>query len=349
MYPRIEINSGKLEFNAKRLISICKDKNITVSLVSKVLSGNKTIIERIVFSGFAHLADSRLENLENLKDINIPKMLLRLPMISEAKRVVQTTDISLNSEIATIKALNAAASEQNTIHKIILMFDLGDLREGIFYQENYLSFIQEVLTLNNINLYGIGTNLTCYGGVIPDYDKLNDLIAIKNQIESKFNIKLEIISGGNSSSLYLLEDNQIPQGINNLRIGEALFLGRETAFGKRFADLYDDAFILKAELIEVKQKPSYPIGNIHMDSFGKVPKIVDKGPMKRGILAIGKQDIYPDNLIPLGKYNIIGGSSDHIILELIDDYVIGDILSFKVNYPGLLQLMTSRYIKQIFL
>lgn len=344
MYPQIEINIEKLEDNARRLISLCHEHGISVSLVTKVLAGNKEIVERLAPLGFSHIADSRLENLELFKGIDLPKMLLRLPMISEAKRIVEITGLSLNSEIETIKALNKAAGELHTVHKIILMFDLGDLREGVFYRDDYSGLIRGILALENIELAGIGTNLTCYGGVIPDQDNLNELIAIKDKIETEFGIKLEIISGGNSSSLYLLEKRQIPEGINNLRIGEALFLGRETAFGKRFARLHEDAFILKAELIEVKEKPSYPIGNIFMDSFGKIPKIVDKGPMKRGILAIGKQDIYPENLIPLGDYEVIGGSSDHIILELADAFKIGDVLAFRVNYPGLLQLMSSKYV-----
>ena len=88
--------------------------------------------------------------------------------------------------------------------------------------------IREILALENIELAGIATNLTCYGGVIPDRDKLGELIAIKERIEAGFPVRLGIVSGGNSSSLYLLEKDQIPRGINNLRIGEALFLGRET-------------------------------------------------------------------------------------------------------------------------
>ena len=349
MYPRIEINLKKLKHNAITLINICKKKRISIALVTKVLAGNTRTIDEIANLGFTYIADSRLDNLREIGNIKTPKLLLRLPMISEIKRLVEIADISLNSELPTIKEINYQAERLNIKHKIILMFDLGDLREGIFYKDDYLKIVKEIIKLNNISLVGIGTNLSCYGGVIPTNEKLNELVKIKNSIEKTFNIKLDIISGGNSSSLYMLENNEMPKEINNLRIGEALFLGKETAFRKPFATLYDDIFTLKAELIEIKEKPSFPDGIIKTNAFGKKPIFEDKGLMNRGIIAIGNQDISPENLIPLDDYNIIGGSSDHLILELKKNHMIGDVLKFNINYQGLLQLMTSKYIRKVFL
>ena len=86
---------------------------------------------------------------------------------------------------------------------------------------------------------------------------------------------------------------------------EALFLGRETAYGKILPGLHQDCFELAAELIEVKNKPSYPIGIMGMDSFGRVPEIKDRGLMKRGILAIGKQDAALEDLTPLDENVLI--------------------------------------------
>lgn len=349
MYPCIEININKLKENAKNILSLLNKHEITSCfLVSKVLAGNKKLIESIYNLGFSHLADSRIENLKNFRDFKIPKVLLRLPMHNEISNVVNYSDISLNSEITTILKLNYEAIKKNKTHGIILMFDLGDLREGIFYKDNYIDTIDIILKLNGIKLIGIGTNLTCYGGIIPTKENLNEIVKIKNNIESNYNIKLEIISGGNSSSLYLLNSNQMVKEINNLRIGEALFLGKETAYSNYLPNMNYDIFTLKAQIIEVKNKPSYPIGEMGIDSFGIKPNIIDKGKMTRGILAIGKQDIHPSNLFPLDKnIEIIGGSSDHLIVDLTNTkYKIGDIISFNVNYPGLLQLMTSKYVKK---
>ncbi|MGD9887240.1 MAG: ornithine racemase Orr [Bacilli bacterium] len=349
MFPCIEINLSKLKHNATTILALCEKQGISSCfLVTKMLAGDLKTASMLATCGFSHLADSRIENLIKFKNISLPKVLLRLPMPSEVNKVVKYCDISLNSELLTIIKLNDAALRQNKVHQIIYMFDLGDLREGHFYQNEYLETIRIINQLVGIKLVGIGTNLTCYGGVIPTPSILNELLAIKRNIENSLNISLPIISGGNSSSITLLENHQLPKGINNLRLGESLVLGRETAFGKPIANTFSDSFIVKAEIIEVKTKPSYPLGVLGMNSFGEKPDIIDKGLMKRAILALGKQDVLPDNLKPLDPLiSIIGASSDHLIVDLgLSKYEVGDIISFTINYPGLLQLMTSKYVKK---
>ena len=350
MYPKLIVNINKLKHNSITINNLLVKNNINSRfLVTKVLSGNKKIVEKFADTGFTHIADSRVYNLKTFKDIPLPKVLLRIPSLSEIKDVVKYADVSLNSELQTIVELNNQAIIQNKFHQVILMFDLGDLREGLFFKEDYLETVAIILKLAGIKLIGIGTNLTCYGGVIPTRKILNELITIKNNIESNFKIKLEIISGGNSSTIPLLLKNNLPKEINNLRLGEVIMLGRETAYGKIVDNLYADAFTLQAQIIELKEKPSYPIGELGMDSFGEKPNIIDKGIMKRGIISIGKQDVNLDNLTPIDQnVEIIGGSSDHLICDLTNtNYALGDIIEFNVNYPGLLQLMTSKYITKV--
>ena len=349
MYPKIIIDKNKLIDNTIRMKHLTEANGISyLSLVVKVLAGYFPAVEAITSAGIECLADSRIENLKKFQSLPVKKALMRLPMPSQASMVVRYADWSLNSEINTVRKLNNAAKNQGKRHGIILMFDMGDLREGIFYQDDYLDIVDEILAMDHIDLIGIGTNLTCYGGVIPDHENLSNLVKIAHTIEHEFDIELPLISGGNSSTVHLFDTHQIPEGINHLRIGEALLLGRETSYGKALEGLHDDVFTLQAQLIELKEKPSYPIGKIGMNSFGEIPIIQDKGWMRRGILAIGKQDVQLDNLLPLDLgVELIGGSSDHLIVELPNDsYKVGDVLSFRPNYPGLLQLMTSSYVKK---
>jgi predicted amino acid racemase len=351
-YPRVEISIEKIKNNTKRLVNMCSEYNIKVAGVTKVFCGNSRIAQAMVDGGITMLADSRIENLEKIKEIDVPKMLLRLPMISQAEKVVNFADISLNSELKTIKILSEKALKFKKEHKIILMIDLGDLREGIFNEEEIFSTVEEIINLKGIKLIGVGTNLTCYGGVIPSGKNLTRLIEIANKIEERFNIKLEIISGGNSSSIHLIEKAIIPKGINQLRLGESIVLGRETAFGNRIEGTYDDCFRLVAEIIEVKEKPSLPIGEIGMDAFGNKPTFIDKGIRKRAICAIGKQDVSIGDIYPEdADINILGASSDHLIIDVTDctrDYKVGDKVSFKLAYGGILSVMTSEYISKVF-
>lgn len=352
MYPCIQIDLKKLEHNANFLVQKCKNGGIdSIFGVTKMLAGDVVAIEAIARAGVTHLADSRIENLKRLEDIPLPKVLLRLPMQSELEKVVRYADYSLNSEWTTIEGLNEEAKRQNKCHRIILMFDLGDLREGLWFQSEHHDKLSKIVTLTNIKICGIGTNLTCYGGIIPTREKLGELIRIKEQIELEHSIQLEIISGGNSSSLSLMLKNEMPRGINNLRLGESIVLGRETAYGEMIEGCYPDVFELEAEIIELKRKPSVPNGEIGMDAFGHRPQFIDRGEHLRAILAIGRQDVSPEYLTPLDPgVVILGGSSDHLIVEVSkSSYRMGDVLRFRPSYGGLVQLMTSPYVQKKYL
>ncbi|MBU5292743.1 alanine/ornithine racemase family PLP-dependent enzyme [Anaerosalibacter bizertensis] len=352
-YPRVEVDLNKLEHNVKYIVNKCNSKGIKVAGVTKVFCGDPKIAKAYVDGGVSFLADSRIENLKKLKDFDIPKILLRLPMQSEAEDIVEYADVSLNSEMDTIKILSKKAVDAGKVHKIILMIDLGDLREGYFKEEEIYEAVEEILKLKGIKLEGIGTNLTCYGGIIPREDNVGKLIKVAEKIKNNYNINLEIISGGNSSSLHLIFNDNMPEGINQLRLGESLVLGRETAFGDRIEDTFDDAFTIVVEAIELKEKPSIPIGEIGMDAFGNKPTFTDRGIRKRMICAIGKQDIDLENIVPVDDDLIIlGGSSDHLILDVTNskiDYSVGDKIRFKLDYGGILSSTTSEYVKRVYI
>ncbi|SHJ23459.1 ornithine racemase Orr [Lutispora thermophila] len=349
-YPALKIDLKKIEANTRLLVEKCAAYNIKVSAVTKAFCGIPEVAEAMVKGGAAYLADSRVENLIKMKHIKQPKMLLRIPMLSQVKEVVEYADISLNSEYKVIKALSDEAQEKRKCHDIILMVDLGDLREGVWADEA-VEYAGKIIKLEGVRLIGIGTNLTCYGAVIPKVDNLSKLVEIAENIEKKYGVKLSIISGGNSSSYYLVENGTIPKGINNLRLGESVVLGNETAYGNRIEGTYNDCFTLCAEIIELKEKPSVPIGEIGVDAFGNKPTYVDRGIRKRAILAIGKQDVRIDGLTPIDKKIIIlGASSDHMIVDVTDsetDYSIGDIIEFTMDYGALLSLSTSDYVYKV--
>lgn len=349
-YPALKVNLKKIEANTRLLVEKCAAHNIKVSAVTKVFCGLPQIAEAIAKGGAAYLADSRVENLKKMRHINLPKVLLRIPMLSQVKEVVEFADISLNSEYEVIKALSDESLKKGKCHDIILMVDLGDLREGVWADEA-VDYAGKILELKGVRLIGIGTNLTCYGAVIPKVDNLSRLVEIAENIEKKYGIELNIISGGNSSSIYLVENGTIPRGINNLRLGESIVLGNETAYGNRIEGTYNDCFTLCAEIIELKEKQSVPIGEIGVDAFGNKPTYVDRGIRKRAILAIGKQDVRIDGLTPIDERIIIlGASSDHMIVDVTDcekDYSIGDIIEFTMDYGALLAASTSDYVNKV--
>ena len=349
-YPRLIINPDIIKKNTQNLVKLTSQYNIDVAGVTKGFCAHPQIVKAYIEGGVKYLADSRVINLKRLKEFDIPKMMIKIPMISEANDIVKYSDISLNSEIETIKALSVAANQLNKIHNIILMVDLGDLREGYFDEGELFKAVSEIIKLKGINLIGLGANFTCYGGVIPNKRILDKLYDMSRKIEDKYGIKLKIISGGNSSSIYLLGKENIV-GTNNLRLGETLLFGTESAYGKQIEGTSPNAFTLEAEIIEIKYKPSVPTEEIGKDAFGKIPTFVDRGIRKRILCAVGKQDIDFDTIYPYDKDLIIlGGSSDHLILDGSDSkiaYKVGDIIEFNIHYVSLLRIMTSEYVDKI--
>ncbi len=356
MYPRLVIDLKKVKNNLNKTIEMVKGSGCSLMIVTKGYCADMEIYKLLEESNVDYLADSRIQNLKKYEGTKKDRALLRLPMMSEAEEVVAHADLSLNSEIETIRKLNEAAVNQDKKHKILLMIDLGDLREGIFFknEDEIYHAVEEILKLSNIELYGLGVNLTCYGAVIPTKENLSVLVETAAKIEKKFNIKLKMISGGNSSTVHLIGKKELPEGINNLRIGEAFLLGDETSYSQMLDGFYDDAFTLEAEIIELKEKQSLPIGETGVDAFGSKPVYEDLGIIKRAIIAVGRQDADPDNLHPIdSEISILGASSDHLILNVNNTdkkYKVGDIVKFKLSYSSLLRATTSNpYVERVYI
>jgi ornithine racemase len=303
----------------------------------------------MIKGGVSSVADSRVENLKNLKNAGIQKklMLLRTPMISEIKDVVEYADISLQSELKVIQKLSEESINHGEKHKIILMVEMGDLREGMNPSE-LDEKIEQIQSLQGIKIQGIGMNLACFGGVAPTNEKIKEFNKIITETEEKHNIKFEIVSGGNSANIPSLIE-KIDQGrINNLRIGEGILLGLETVNRSAIPGCFQDTFFVEAEIIELKKKRSKPYGMVTQNAFGETPEFKDRGEIIRGIVALGKQDVIVEDLKPYDEnIDILGSSSDHIIVEIKNNnYNIGDKIKFGMKYGALVHLCTSKYVKK---
>jgi ornithine racemase len=229
------------------------------------------------------------------------------------------------------------------------MVELGDLREGILPCD-LAQFVKKVLELPYIEIIGIGCNLACYGGIKPNCQKMRELSELADQIENQFQIDLEIVSGGNSANYEWYESAQTMGRVNNLRLGESILLGCETVNRNPIPGLHTSAFMLIAEVIESKDKPSLPFGEICQDAFGNVPTFVDRGIHRRVILALGRQDVLVSGLRPNHDLEILGSSSDHVVLDSKNyDLKVGSEVKFNLDYSGLLSAMTSPFVKKQFI
>jgi predicted amino acid racemase len=346
-YPRLLIDLKKIEHNIMVIAELASKQNIKITGVTKCCCGDPNVGGAMLAGGAELLADSRVENLKRLKEsgIDCELMLLRTPMISSAKEVVEHSDISLNSDISVLNQLSKEASKSNIVHKVVIMVEMGDLREGVPI-EPLDNLLIKTSKLKGLEIIGLGMNLACYGGVVPTEYKLIEFSELVDRIENDLGFPLKIISGGNSANIPLLLNSEKITRVNNLRIGEGILLGLETVNRTPIPDTYQDAFILEAEIIELYKKPSIPNGEISQNAFGETPEFEDVGEILRGIIAVGRQDVIVEGLKALdNRVTILGSSSDHLIVRIdSDQYKVGDTIKFLMDYGGLLHLNTSKYV-----
>jgi predicted amino acid racemase len=347
--PRLEIDLNKIYHNARTLVERLGKRGISVTGVTKVALGSPELAATLLEAGVLRLGDSRIENIEAMQLAQVPAsmMLIRSPMLSQAERVVRQTDLSCNTEIEVVRKLSLEAQEAGRIHGVILMVELGDLREGIM-PNDLMDIVQETIALPNIVFKGIGTNLACRSGVSPDDTNMAELSNLANSIEATLGHSVEIVSGGNSANLEWALNTADVGRVNDLRLGEAISLGRETLGRKPITGLHTDAIALRAEVIEVKTKPTMPWGTIAQAAFGEAPPATDRGLVTQAILAIGLQDIDPSGLLAPAGIDIMGCSSDHLLLESADCKLsVGEEVMFQLNYSALVRAMTSPFVAKV--
>jgi ornithine racemase len=347
--PRIEISLSQIRDNARMLCELYGRQGIALMGVSKAVLGEPAIAQAMLQGGVKFIADSRLENIQKMRTAGLSTQFVLLrTVLSQAESVVSDVDISFNTELETLKQLSYYAKAHRKHHPVIIMVELGDLREGVMPCD-LVQFIRATLALSHIKLVGIGANLACYGGVQPDRTNMQKLSELVDLIETEFQITLATISGGNSANYDWYQSTQAVGRINNLRLGESILLGCETVHRKAIPGLHTRAFQLIAEVIESKSKPSLPMGEICQDAFGNIPRFVDRGIRQRAIVALGRQDVLVSGLTAHHNLEILGSSSDHIILDSNHHNLrVGDAVNFHLDYGSLLAAMTSPFIKKQF-
>jgi predicted amino acid racemase len=348
----ITLDVKKLEANFDYLNHLFRKNSIQWSVVTKLLCGHKEYLSELLNFDIAQICDSRVSNLKAIKQINpqVETIYIKPPARRAIRNVVKYADISTNTDIETIRLLSEEARRQSKIHKVIIMIELGELREGIM-GSNLMAFYSNVFKLENIEIIGIGTNLACLYGVLPNQDKLIQLSLYKQLIEAKFERNIPFVSGGSSVTIPLIFRNMLPKGINHFRVGETLFLGTDVYHNTTFKGLHSDVFRLYSEIIELIEKPVVPVGelgtNVEGNSYDFNEDLIGQTTF-RAIIDLGLLDVDEKHIEPVDKnIHFIGASSDMLVMDLGENkkkYKVGDLLEFKMDYMGALRIINSKYI-----
>ncbi|MCF8303433.1 MAG: alanine/ornithine racemase family PLP-dependent enzyme [Bacteroidales bacterium] len=348
----LELHKDKLRHNYEFLDSLFKKNEVKWGIVTKMLCGNRTYLKEIIDLGADQLFDSRISNLKVIKSISkeVETVYIKPPAKRSIRTIVKYADMSFNTDLETIKLLSEEAGKQKKVHKVLIMIELGDLREGVM-GEDLINFYSEVFRLPNIEVVGLGANLNCLNGVMPTQDKLIQLSLYKQLIEATFNVKLPLVSGGASISIPMLMKQQLPMGVNHFRVGETLYFGNNLINGKTIKGMRSGVFKLYGEIIELYEKPMVPVGPLGTNVAGETPDYNEDDYGKtswRAILDFGLLDINPKDIRPVNRQlEFTGASSDMLVYDLGDkkyNYKVTGTVAFVPNYMGALNLLNSNYI-----
>lgn len=354
----LTIHSARIIENIRKLNDYLESNKINWTLITKMLNGYKPILEKLLkndeIKRLHSIGDARISNLKNIKEIrpDIVTMYIKPPAFNQVKNVIKYADISLNSNIQTLEKLNEEAGRAGILHRVVIMIEMGELREGIL-RENILNFYKRAFDMDNIEIIGIGTNLGCMYGVEPTYDKLIQLSLYKQLIESMFGKKLELVSGGSSITLPLIARKKVPNEVNHFRIGETAFLGVSPLNGKKFKNLSTTAFDFTGEILEFEKKGNVPDGTIGNAAIGQTSGFDsnDYHESWRCIVDFGEIDVDVNNLkVKDNKLNFVGTTSDMTVFDMAEDskkYGVGDRVHFQPNYMAVARLTNSKYMTTI--
>lgn len=341
--PRIEVDLSKIRRNTQTLVERLGPRGIGVTGVTKAVCGHPAIAQAMLNGGASGLADARISNVQRLRAAGMtgPITLIRTPMLSQADQVIQSCDVSYNTEILVISALAAAAIRNRSVHGIVLMVEMGDQRDGIL-PENLEGIAQQVMQMSGVALKGIGANFACLSGLSPTASQMAAFCDLANEIESIYGPILKIVSGGNSANLPWALGEHATGRVNDLRLGEAILLGVEPVSGDQICGMHTDAFTLVAEVIETDARPlPFPVALID-PTPERLRIVTTSAASARMILAIGHQDTDILGLsMPVGN-TLIGATSDHLVIGTPRTLpTVGSEMRFQMNYNALMHAMAA--------
>jgi predicted amino acid racemase len=351
LFPQIHFNLTAIEGNTRRVAELCHPNGMSLFGVTKVVAGDPEIGRAMLTGGAAGLADARLANLQRLRQAGLgcPLLLLRASSPKEAGKTVQWADLSIQSNEESLRELDREAGRNDRLHQVLLAVECGDLREGLM-PERLLEVTRAFRDWGHLVLAGLATNFGCLSGVLPTPESIGDFLSLATQVAEEAGHPLIMLSAGATVCLSLLERGEMPEGVNQLRIGEAIVCGTDTSGAKRVPGTRQDTAFLLAEVIEVEEKPSLPWGPLGRDAFGVSPLFHDQGRRIRAILALGRVDCELDELEPEeAGLEVIGASSDHLLVDVTARgrrTLVGEVLSFRAGYHAILRACTSPYVEK---
>jgi ornithine racemase len=331
--PRLEIHLDKVFQNAEFIVKKLGVLGIKTVGITKGCAGDLSIAGAMISAGVAAIGDSHFQNIVKLKQggVNFPFWMIRNPLSKQLSQIIENTEISFNSETSTIQRIADQNALSNSSHQVVIMVEVGDLREGI-YPKDLGKFLNGLNTTARNSIAGIGATLGCLTHDQPARQHLELVTEAADMFKRHLGRPPQIVTLGGSCLIPLmLENPNLLRGVTHLRVGEAILLGMD-GLGNQIDGLHQDAIELVAEVIEVHDHPK----------LGKDAREVAVG--------VGYQDMdAPDTQVTsILESKIIASTSDHTVLSCPSDMdvKVGAEVHFRLSYKAMLRAFISPYVEK---
>ncbi|MBN1409284.1 MAG: alanine racemase [Spirochaetales bacterium] len=348
--PVLFIDRNKILHNFLFLKKLCSDFKLELVTVAKFCLFNSQIIDSLIDNGAEFIAGVNLFNLRNLKE-PIKKMLLRTAL-SDMKNGIEDCDCVLVSELAMLEALARLPGQKKP--GAILMLELGDFREGI-PPDDFIKFLKKALSIRGVKIAGIGGNLGCLTGRLPDTEMFSIMHDLLQTARAELGCELSTVSMGGTSIFDMFENNWMAEDITQVRMGEAIFFGYNMSARKKLAGFKGDAFIFQAEIIELAEKKIiHSPGRIGYNAFGhKTNPVSPPGMRKRAVLNFGSLAASFHGLSPVDSGVFFAGAThDYSVIDVSEctrKWKVGDRIHFVMNYNSASQAMLNPFVQKKFI
>lgn len=319
------VDKGKVSENYSRVLSRCGNARVSLLTVLKEGVARRQLLEHFFQAGLTRVGLAHYPAFPCSIPNGVEKVLLYLTPWSDLEAVVCNYDMSLQSDPETLKRLADAAERVQKKHRVLLVVEVGDQREGSSIEEAYeMGMLIEKNHASSLDLYGIAANFACLNDCLPSSETLLQLAACKNGMEKSFQRPLPILSVGGSDVLqWLAEGNALPPEVTEIRCGTAILLGTYPHSDTTLPDAHADAITLEAEVLECRKKN------------GRLRAVMDFG-----TLDTSPQDVK----LPFEGMVFAGASSGYTVFDVTDcpgSFSTGTHVSFLLNFRSLSRAFLS--------
>jgi ornithine racemase len=349
----LRINTAKLRDNINYLSGLCRKSGVDMLGVVKGCDAHPDICRLFVEAGVDNLGAAHLGQAGRLAQAGAANSwLMALPSPRQAPEVVRRYNVSFNSEASTLSALSLAAASARARHEVMLMVEVGDLREGAMPGQ-VVELVRHTLRLEHEHFAfkGLAAHFGCMSGLLPLPENTDRLFKAAGAVRAVLGREPQILSLGGSDFVRVLEQGDFPAGAGQARIGYTALLGRRPDEDAPHPDLHRDALILEGEVLEVRDKPSMPLGPTGLNAFGQRLSFVDRGVRKRAVLDFGALETEPGGLTPLlPGMEMVSYNSNYTVFDITACPIsaqAGHRFTFLMNYKAMSLAFHSSQVEKI--